>query len=129
MLIFFMRTKIFLHRGHHILAGFIHHHHLSEWFKSLKHLSTSIVIDVLNFLPRNKKATRQTILMSLKNQLLCRWKWLMSLSISIGQELWFLCRWMQIKVLAEGGGGLFPVVSWSSLSLPGGEADLFPLVS
>jgi hypothetical protein len=45
-------------------------------------LSTSILIDVLNFLPGNKKATRSTILSSLINRLLCRrsfisagWRW------------------------------------------------------
>jgi hypothetical protein len=50
----------------------------SEWFKSFKHLSTSVLIDVLNFLPGNKKATRRTIS--------ARW------------ELWLLCRRIQMKV-------------------------------
>jgi hypothetical protein len=53
----FMTTKKFRHCSHSILAGFIHHNLLSEWFKSFKHLSTSILIDVLNFLPENKKKT------------------------------------------------------------------------
>jgi hypothetical protein len=76
-----------------ILAGFIHHNLLSEWFKSFKHLSTSVLIDVLNFLPENKKTTRRTILSILISRLLCRRS-----SISGGQELWLLCRRMQMKV-------------------------------
>jgi hypothetical protein len=97
----FMTTKKFWHYGRSILAGFIHHNLLSEWFKSFKYLSTSVLIDVLNFLPKNKKATRWTILSNLKNRRLCRRKSLMSLSISVGQELWLLCRRMQIKVLGR----------------------------
>jgi hypothetical protein len=89
----FMTTKKFQHYGCIILAGFIHHNLLSEWFKSFEHLSTSVLIDVLNFLPGNKKATRRTILSSLINRLLCRRS-----SISAGWELWLLCRRMQMKV-------------------------------
>jgi hypothetical protein len=55
-------------------------------------LSTSILIDVLNFLSGNKKATRRTILSSLINWMLCR------SSTSAGQELWLLCRRMQMNV-------------------------------
>jgi hypothetical protein len=51
-----MTAKKFQHCSHHILAGFIHHHLLSEWFKSLKHLSTSVLIDVLNFLAWKQKS-------------------------------------------------------------------------
>jgi hypothetical protein len=58
VLIFFMTTKKFQHCDRIILTGFIHHNLLSEWFKSFKHLSTCVLIDVLNFLPENKKATR-----------------------------------------------------------------------
>jgi hypothetical protein len=72
-------------------------------------LSTSVLIGVLNFLPRNKKATRRTILTSLKNRLLYRRKWLMSLSISVGQELWLVCRWMRIKVLDRRRRWTFPL--------------------
>jgi hypothetical protein len=77
-----MTIKKIQHYGRIILAGFIHHNLLSKWFKSFKHLSTSILIDVLNFLSENKKITRHTILSSLINQLLCRRS-----SISAGQEL------------------------------------------
>jgi hypothetical protein len=65
----------------------------SEWFKSFKHFSPSVLIDVLDFLPRNKKATRPTILSSPIHWLLCRRS-----SISAGRELWVLCRRMQMKV-------------------------------
>jgi hypothetical protein len=87
-----MTTKKFQHYGCIILVGFIHRNLLSEWFKSLKHLSTSILINVLNFLPKNKKATSRTILSSLINRLLCR------SSISARRELWLLCRRMQMMV-------------------------------
>jgi hypothetical protein len=89
----FMTTKKIQHCGHIIIVGFIHHNLFSKWFKSFKHLSTSDLIDVLNFLPRNKKATWWTILSSLINWLLCRRS-----SISARQELWLLCRRMQMKV-------------------------------
>jgi hypothetical protein len=88
-----MTTKNFQHHGRIILAGFIHHTLLSEWLKNFEHLSTSVLIYVLNFLLGNKKATRQTILSSLINWLVCRRS-----SISVGRELWLLCRRMQIKV-------------------------------
>jgi hypothetical protein len=51
----FMTTKKFQHCGRIIHAGFIHHKLLSEWLKGYEYLSTSILIDVLNFLPGNKK--------------------------------------------------------------------------
>jgi hypothetical protein len=55
-----------------------------------------------------KKATRRTILSSLINWLLSRRKWLMSLSISVGQKLWLLYRRMQIKVLGRRRRRTFP---------------------
>jgi hypothetical protein len=80
---------------------FIHHNLLFEWFRSLKHLSTSVLIDAMNFLPRNKKGTKRTILSNHKSWLLYKRKCLMSLSISDRQELWLLYRRMQIKVLGR----------------------------
>jgi hypothetical protein len=98
-----MTTKKFQHYCRIIVAGFIHHNLLLEWFKSFKHLSTSILIDVLNFVPENKKATRRTILSSLINWLLCRRS-----SISAGQELWLLCRRMQMKIFGRRRRWPFP---------------------
>jgi hypothetical protein len=72
-----------------------------EWFKSLKHLSTRFLIDILNFVSENIKSTSQTIIRRHIKGLLFRRKWLRSLSSIAGQELWLLYRRMQMRVLSR----------------------------
>jgi hypothetical protein len=123
----FMTTKKIQHNGCIVLVGFIHHNLLSEWFKRLKYLSTSILTDVLNFLLGNKKATRRIIFSSPINRPLCRRKWMMSLSISVGQELWLLYRRMQMKVFGMRRRWPFPCGVMELFFFSRRRSWLFPL--
>jgi hypothetical protein len=123
----FMTSKTFWHGGRRILAGFIHQNLLSKWFKCLKHLSTSVLIDILNFLLGNIKATRQTILSSHINRLLCRRKWLRSLSISARQELWLLCRRRRRWHFPHGALGLIVLSRRRRWTFPHGVLELLVL--